>query len=220
MPKEWPRDRSSALSTLALSTKVEEDFVSPLTSLRGALEILRDFPELSEDDRDRFLKTALTGCSKLEQSVDDLAKAVYAAGQLGDLSPSSGLTPDQYRVYADRVEVLENHEIIELDFSDFEFSNSRVVNEFYDVIEWIIDQTGRNWYFLVNFKDCSVWPEAWVAFAHRGKRINVTHALGTVRYAVRSDNESDDDVSSASDLFPSREAAIAKIEEMKLAMTA
>ena len=41
-----------------------------------------------------------------------------------------------------------------------------------------------------------------------------------MRYAVRADHESDDDVSSTSDLVPSREAAIAKIEEMKLAMTA
>ena len=42
MAKDRLRDRQSTLSTLALSTKVEEDFVSPLTSLRGALEILRD----------------------------------------------------------------------------------------------------------------------------------------------------------------------------------
>ena len=219
-----PKHRPSPPSTLALSTKVEEDFVSPLTSLRGALEILRDVPDLSEDERERFLKTALIGCARLEQSVEDLAKTVYAAGQNAELAQSTGLTPDQYRAYADRVDVHDDMNIIEVDFSNFTFSNTRIVNEFYDVIEWIIDQTDRDWYFVVNFKDCSVWPEAWVAFAHRGKRVNVTHSLGTVRYASRdgqvggqTDFRSD---SYDPNLFESREAAIAKIEEMKLATTA
>ncbi|MEM7043248.1 MAG: hypothetical protein AAF543_10610 [Pseudomonadota bacterium] len=220
-----PEDRSSVLSTLALSTKVEEDFVSPLTSLRGALEILRDFRDLSEDERDRFLKTALSGCARLERSVEDLAKTVYAAGQHAEPGTSAGLKPEQYRAYADRVDVLDQLNIIEIDFSDFAFNNSTIVNEFYDVIEWIVDHTERDWYFVVNFKDCSVWPEAWVAFAHRGKRINVTHALGTVRYAERDADEEGKQVDRRSDgrdsnQFSSREAAFARIEEMKLAKTA
>ena len=56
-------DRSKPQTTLALSTKVEEDFVAPLTSLRGSLEILRDIPDLSEEERRRFLETALRGCN-------------------------------------------------------------------------------------------------------------------------------------------------------------
>jgi len=225
MPRDHPGDRSSALSTIALSTKVEEGFVSPLTSLRGALEILRDFPDLSEDDRDRFLKTALSGCARLEQSVEDLAKTVYAAGQHAEPAPSTGLTPDQYRAYADRVDVFDEMNIIEIDFSDFVFSNSTIVNEFYDVIGWIVDQTGRDWYFIVNFKDCSVWPEAWIAFAHRSKRINATHSLGTVRYANRDNDEGSDQTDSRSEsydssLLRSRKAAFAQIEEMKPAKTA
>ncbi|MGI9419961.1 MAG: hypothetical protein ACR2RA_19220 [Geminicoccaceae bacterium] len=216
-----PKDRPSPPSTLALSTKVEEDFVSPLTSLRGALEILRDVPDLSEDERERFLKTALIGCARLEQSVEDLAKTVYAAGQKAEPAQSTGLTPDQYRAYADRVDVLDEMNTIEVDFSNFTFSDTRIVNEFYDVIEWIIDQTDRDWYFIVNFKDCSVWPEAWVAFAHRGKRVNVTHSLGTVRYASCDDGQTDFRSDSYDpNLFKSREAAIAKIEEMKLGTTA
>ena len=224
MAKDRLRDRQSTLSTLALSTKVEEDFVSPLTSLRGALEILRDVPDLSADQRERFLTTALGDCARLEKSVEGLAKTVYAAGQQAQPSSSAGLTPDQYRAYADRVDVLDEIDTIEIDFGDFEFTNSKIVNEFYDVIEWIIDQTGRDWYFVVNVKDYSVWPEAWVAFAHRGKRVNVTYALGTVRYACSENAEDDRHADTRSDssdpnLFHSREAAFAKIEEMKLAKT-
>jgi hypothetical protein len=215
-----PKDRPSYPPTLALSTKVEEDFVSPLTSLRGALEILRDFPDLSRDERNRFLETALRGCVRLEQSVEDLAKTVYAAGQQAGPAPSAGLTPDQYRAYADRVYVLDEMNIIEIDFSSFEFRNSKIVNEFYDVIEWIVDLTDRDWYFVVNYGDCSIWPEAWVAFAHRGKRVNVSHSLGTVRYASRDDADGDGtgfrSDSNDPGLFESREAAVAKVEKMKL----
>jgi hypothetical protein len=214
------KDRPDKLSTLALSTKVEEDFVSPLTSLRGALEILRDFPDLSEEEHERFLRTALSGCARLERSVQELAKTVYSAGQQAQTALSAGLTPDEYRAYADRINVLDDLDIIEVDFSDFAFKNSKIVNEFYDVIEWVVDHTGRDWYFAVNFKDCSVWPEAWIAFAHRGKRVNVSHALGTVRYASQDANErglQGDDPASSTDpgLFSSREAAFAAIEEMK-----
>ena len=55
-------ERPSPSPTLALSTAVEEDFVSPLTSLRGALEILRDYPDLAEVERSQFVSLALEGC--------------------------------------------------------------------------------------------------------------------------------------------------------------
>jgi len=220
-----PKDRLHPPPTLALSTKVEDDFVAPLTSLRGALEILRDFSDLSKDERERFLETALRGCTRLEESVEDLARTVYAAGQQVQPSPSAGPQQDSFRAYAARVHVLDEIGIIEIDFSGFEFSSTKIVDEFYDVIEHIVDQSGRDWYFIVNYGDCSIWPEAWVAFAHRGKRMNVTHSLGTVRYASRDGSEPDDRTdfrseSHAPNLVPSREAAFARIEEMKRTKTA
>ncbi|MGI9434072.1 MAG: histidine kinase dimerization/phospho-acceptor domain-containing protein [Geminicoccaceae bacterium] len=220
-----PKDRPHPTPTLALSTKVEEDFVSPLTSLRGALEILRDFRDLSDDERERFLETALRGCARLERSVDDLAKTVYAAGQQAEPSAPAGASLDHYRTYAGRVHVLDEMDTIEIDFGSFEFSSAKIVNDFYDVIERIIDETRRDWYLVVNYGDCSIWPEAWVAFAHRGKRVNMTHSLGTVRYASRDDAEGGSQTDFRSDsydpnLFDSRDAAFAKIEEMKLGRSA
>ncbi|MEM8949112.1 MAG: hypothetical protein AAGA21_22805 [Pseudomonadota bacterium] len=217
-------ERPNAPTTLALSTKVEEDFVAPLTSLRGALEILRDFKDLSGDERKRFLETALRGCSKLEQSVEDLAKTVYAAGQGTDPLLATGLSQDSYGTYAARVHIRNEIDVIDIDFSHFTFRNSEIVNDFHDVIEHIIDETGRDWYLAVNYSDCSIWPEAWVAFAHRGKRVNVSHSLGTVRYSVRDDGEDGAATEARSDsydpnLFDSREAALARIDEMKSAKT-
>jgi hypothetical protein len=57
---------------------LEREFVSPLTSIRGALEIMRDFADLSNEDRSRFLNNALQDCARLEQGVEQLASTVYA----------------------------------------------------------------------------------------------------------------------------------------------
>jgi hypothetical protein len=78
---------------------------------------------------------------------------------------------------------------------------------------------------VINYRNCSIWPEAWVAFAHRGKKVNVSHSLGTVRYApsqTTGDKINEDSRSERFDpnLFSSREAALAKVEEMKSAITA
>ncbi len=204
-----PEVRSDAHSTLALSTKVEEDFVAPLTAVRGALEILRDVDELSEEDRQRFVATALRSCARLEKSVAELADTVYAAGQQALPDGAAPVSPER-QAYAGRIQVLEDLDTIEVDFSDFVFSNSAIVNDFHDVIDETVEESGRNWFFLVNYRGCSIWPEAWVAFAHRGKKINVSYSLGTVRY---SDGDDRDDP----EIAPSREAALAQIEQMRTA---
>ncbi len=205
--------------TLALSTKVEEDFVAPLAAMRGALEILRDFPNLGEDERLRFVETALRGCARLEKGVEELARTVYAAGQQ-TLSPApeeSTRTIDTAG-YAERIRFLDDREIVEIDFAELVFSSSQIVNDFYDVVETLIHRTGLRWYFLVNYGGCSVWPEAWVAFAHRGKRVNVAYSLGTARYdEAGGGREASSNFDP--DMFPSREAALARIAQMKSANT-
>lgn len=206
-------DKHNPHPTLALNTKVEEDFVAPLTAIRGALEILRDFPHLHVHEQQRFIETALRGCLQLEKSVDHLAETVYAAGQEAMQEPAPEIVDGISEEYLNRIHLMGDLDIIELDFSDFSFSSSTIVNDFYDGIERLIEPTGRNWYILVNFRNCSVWPEAWVAFAHRGKRINATCSLGTVRYA-----EDDGDAPQASpspEVFSSRATALHKIEEMR-----
>ncbi|MEM7506153.1 MAG: hypothetical protein AAF415_05360 [Pseudomonadota bacterium] len=197
-------DESRPYATLALSTKVEEDFVSPLTAVRGALEILRDFPDLEERERQRFIETALRECTRLEQGVGALAASVYAAAREKDAAPVTGP-----QAYAERIHYLPDLDVIELDFSDLAFSSSQTVNDVYDAIEGVIRQAGRQCYFIVNYRDCSVWPEAWVAYAHRGKRIAVNYALGTVRYAEGAEPPP------SPDILPSREAALAEVDAMK-----
>ena len=211
---------ADAQITLALNTILEEDFVSPLTAVRGALEILRDFPDLSAVDRQRFVTTALNECARLEQGVEHLAATVYSAGQRTHMQSSQNLSEKEYGEYASRIRVLDEFEAIEVDFSDLEFSSSKLVNDFYDVLDKLVEGSGRCWYFIVNYKGVSIWPEAWVAFAHRGKMVNVSYSLGTVRYVERDvatgeTSSQDRTYDYDPDMFDSREQALTHIQEMR-----
>lgn len=191
--------------TLALSTTLEENFVSPLTAVRGVLEILRDFPDLEADKRTHFVERALNECARLESGVRQLARTVYAGARPEE-------EPKTEPGLSDRLIIDEAIDLMELDFSNLEFSSSDLVNEFFDLVDRAVIASQRRWYFLVNYSNCHVWPEAWITFAHRGKKVNVNYALGTVRYA-EGDAAAQSTVGQHAE--PSREAALARIEEMR-----
>ena len=106
-----------------------------------------------------------------------------------------------------------DQQLIEIDFSDLESRNSGLVNAFYDELDALVEASGQRWFFLVNYRQCTVWPEAWVAYAHRGKKISVSYALGTARYAEEAGASEAVDTtaaqSSATTTFTSRQAALA-----------
>lgn len=111
--------------------------------------------------------------------------------------------------------------IMEVDFSEILFDSAQQVNNFYDLVDKKMAETGQDkWYFLVNYKNCRVALAAWIPFANRGKRINIASSLGSVRYAVseetgknilkQSEKEDFDP-----NLFTSRQAAVDHIAGMK-----
>jgi len=209
------QEASSAHLTLALNTALERDFVTPLTSVRGALELMRDFPDLSNEERSRFLENALQDCARLEQGIEQLASTVYAAVNNEDedqpLIEEVSAEPE----HADRIHFYEDLQIIEVDFSEFEFSSSRIVNDFYDRFDRLIEATGKRWYIVVNYRKCTIWPEAWIAFAHRGQKVNASYSLGTVRYVEAGEDGAETTLFSDPDLFDSRKEALAHIEELR-----
>lgn len=211
MPKEAPNDNLS----LALNTALEQDFVSPLTSIRGALEIIRDFPDLPDDERMRFLDNALQDCARLEQGVKQLAARVYThVSPEPDQQPQTPpVKPDS--AYADRFRFNHELQVVEIDFSNFVFTSSQVVNDFYELIDQSIEASGQRWYIVVNYHNCRIWPEAWVAFAHRGKKVNVSYSLGTMRYIDATEEGKDPAPSDDPDMFASREDALAHIETLR-----
>ncbi|MEM1422286.1 MAG: hypothetical protein AAGF51_16940 [Pseudomonadota bacterium] len=117
-------------------------------------------------------------------------------------------------------------QVMDADFSDFSFVDSRIVNGFYDVIEKRIAASGRpRWYFAVNYANCKVYPEAWIAFAQRGKKLNLAHSLGSVRYAACDLTSKEIATRAESDafdpnLFESRDAALAEIDRLRSNATA
>lgn len=123
--------------------------------------------------------------------------------------------------YAARISFDREAGFMEADFSDFAFTDSGVVNDFYDVIEREIAATGREkWYFLVNYRGCEVHPEAWIAFANRGKKLNIAHSRGSVRYAATGDTAEEILERSRLESFDpnicsSREEAVERIAAMK-----
>jgi len=209
------QEASNADLTLALNTALEREFVTPLTSIRGALEIMRDFPDLSQQERSRFLENALQDCARLEQGIEQLASTVYASGSSGGQEQLKTEPVTGASEYSDRIHFFTDLQIIEVDFSEFEFSSSRIVNDFYNLLDRMIENTGQRWYILVNYRKCTIWPDAWIAFAHRGKKVNASYSLGTMRYVEASEAGEDSTLFNDPDLFDSRDEALAHIDELR-----
>lgn len=201
-----PDDRHKAGNDeLVLSTRLEEDFVTPLTAVRGFLELLRDIDDLSAEERRKFAGTALEACTRLEGGVDRLAMRVYAA-PAEEIAVEATPAPGEF---AERIRMLEEVRVIDIDQEGLVFNSTDMVNSFYDEVEALVDESGRDWYFVVGFKDTAIWPEAWVAYAHREKRLYVSHALGSVRYdATATEVEVQ-----AGKVLPDRDAAIRFLTE-------
>jgi NADH:ubiquinone oxidoreductase subunit len=122
--------------------------------------------------------------------------------------------------YSKRVAFDADRQIMDVDFSDFTFADTATVNAFYDHVDHQLWKTAKRWYFLVNYNNCRIFPEAWAAFAHRGKNANVKHSLGTVRYDASPETAEEIRRKANTDSFDpnlcaSREAAIERIAEMR-----
>jgi len=221
--------QQASISTLALSTKVEEDFVSPLTAVRGALEILRDFPDLAVAERHQFVETALRGCAKLENGVKQLAETVYDAGQPSTSSTSPSMAsnevsapsaPANPTALGDRIRFLDDLGTVEINLANLRFRDSAEVNAFYDLVDARVERTRHKWFFIVDYTGCAIWPEAWVAFAHRAKKVNANYSNGTARFRSTGttngiDTDRADPAGPEPEYFTSRDAALARIHELQ-----
>lgn len=205
-----PTDNTEANKQLALNTALEASFVTPLASIRGALENLRDYPDMDDQSRHRFIMNALEDCDRLAQGISHLSETVYAAP---DVDGNETLADSQY---ASRLQADEDSRILEIDFSDVVFKSSAMVNSFFDEIDQLIESSGHRWYLLVNYKHCSVWPEAWVSFAHRGQKVNQSYSLGTVHY-IEAEGEDWRNSFAVDDpnTFHSKSEALSRIDVLK-----
>ena len=119
-----------------------------------------------------------------------------------------------------RIVFHKDFDIMEVDFSNMSFETSAQVDEFYDEVEKRIEETGKKWYFLVNYENCSIEQKAWVSFGVRGKRVNLASSLGTVRFNARADTADTIEEKARKEdfdpnLFRTRSAALARIMELQ-----
>ena len=126
-----------------------------------------------------------------------------------------------------RVLFHESLEIMEVDFSGFMFKSTDDVKFVYGAIEKML-QTKQNkkWYFMVNYTQTKIQPEAWFQHALSGNLLNSEYSLGTVRIntdepikeALRR-RDPDDDSYNPNAVSSTSEAAD-RIAEMRLNRTA
>ena len=57
------------------------------------------------------------------------------------------------------------------------------MHDHYDVLEALIAETGRKWYFLINYEGTRIFSCAWVEYAARGKKLNEAGSLGKPTFA-------------------------------------
>ncbi|SNS69006.1 hypothetical protein [Antarctobacter heliothermus] len=87
------------------------------------------------------------------------------------------------RDFNDRILFDDDRQVMEVDFSDFTFDTSETVNRVYDRIEDRIAKTGEElWFFLINLNGTRIDSSAWVAYARRGRALNLAHSMGSVRF--------------------------------------
>lgn len=119
-----------------------------------------------------------------------------------------------------RIRFDDLRETMEVDFSDLSLDSSAEVNALYDRLEERIDATGEDlWFFLINYANCRIAPEAWFAYSRRGKTLNHAHSMGSVRYDATEETRAQIERSAGTEafdanLFADRGSALARIAEM------
>ena len=130
------------------------------------------------------------------------------------------MTPANQTDIAKRVTFHQSLQAAEFDFSGLTFADKEQVDRIYDELERMLAATRRRWYFLVNYHDCVITPEAWPDFAERGKNSNIKFSLGTVRIGAAATTRETIREHAKTDFFRSniydtREAAIAAVGAMR-----
>jgi signal transduction histidine kinase len=66
-----PGDQNEALDGMSFE-EIEHELKTPLASIRSLSEIMRDYPDLTEDQRQRFLEVMLRENERLARTVERL----------------------------------------------------------------------------------------------------------------------------------------------------
>ena len=119
----------------------------------------------------------------------------------------------------DRISLVPDDDIVEISFEGLTFTNAHETNLIYDAVDRVVTDTGRTWYFLGCFVNCTIKPGAALQFGIRRRHAHVL-SRGAVRYGCSKEVDkaligSQTDTEYAQRSFATREDALQCIEEMK-----
>lgn len=128
---------------------------------------------------------------------------------------------DQSKAEMDRrITFHEDLQIMEADFSDFDFASSSIVSAFYDRLEDRIAKSGEEkWFFMVNLCGTRIDQSGWIAYSRRGRDLNLAHSMGSVRFDASEITQKQIERAANTEafdpnLFTNRDEAIARIKEL------
>ena len=110
--------------------------------------------------------------------------------------------------------------ILHIDLSNMSFEHSRDVNDIHNWAEEAIRTTRHKWWCVYNYEGTRIQSPAWVQFSLRSDTFNGTYAMGSVRYALGSETETDKRLRyEAKTIRPNirntKEEAYARLEELR-----
>ena len=130
------------------------------------------------------------------------------------------LEPNTRAAMDARIAFHDTDQIMEVDFSGFTFDSSATVNAFYDRLEDRIAKTGEDlWFFLVNLNETRIEPAAWTAYSRRGRALNLSHSMGSVRFDASEETQRQimraaNTEAFDPNLFSDRDSAIARLRDL------
>jgi signal transduction histidine kinase len=77
-----PGDQNRALADMSFE-EIEHELRTPLASIRSLSEIMRDYPDLTEDQRRRFLEVLLVENERLARTVERLLDSTALQNGVG-----------------------------------------------------------------------------------------------------------------------------------------
>ena len=110
--------------------------------------------------------------------------------------------------------------ILDIDLSDMNILHSRDVNDIHNWAEEAIRMTRHKWWIIFKYEGTRIQSPAWVQFSLRSEEFNKTYSMGSVRYAMGSETETDKRLryeakSTRPNIRNTRSEALERLEELR-----
>lgn len=122
--------------------------------------------------------------------------------------------------FLDRISFIPETNIVDINMGDVHFESARETYLFHDVLDRLVIETGKTWFFLTCFEGCTISEEAAHQFSMRRSRTHTSYCRGAVRYGAsaeldRAMTSLESNPVASRESFPTREDALQKIDEMR-----